>query len=67
MKIAKGYKGFRVEEQEFMKRHWTIKLIWSKKADDKHLAMFHDKESLDIFVEALENKGLKNLTNVNHP
>ena len=64
MKVAKGYKGFRIEESHFY-TSWTVKLIWNKKKDDKHLAMFHDEEALNLFVEALEGRGLKNLTNVN--
>lgn len=64
MEIAKGYKGFRVEESSFLLQRWEIKLIWNKKADDKHIALFYDEESLEVFVQALEEKGLRNLTNV---
>lgn len=65
MKEFKGYKGFRAEERFLFKTSWEVKLIGNKKQGDKHLALFHDEEALNIFTEALENKGIKNLTNVN--
>lgn len=65
MGLVDGHKGFKIEEVSIISTHWLVKLIWSKKAPDKHLAVFYDKESLEIFTEALESKGIKNLTDVN--
>lgn len=64
MDFAKGFKGFRIEENELFMIKWEVKLVGSKKQDDKHLAVFYDKESLDLFTELLKNNGIKNLTNI---